>query len=58
MDVEEMRDHIAELMGWSREDVDKFSLPQLKEFVRGKDKALDLALAETMETKSHFFVRE
>jgi hypothetical protein len=55
MDVEEARDRIAELMGWTREGTDKFSLPQLKEFVKGKDPKLDQQLSEIIESKSHFF---
>ncbi|MGW8178178.1 MAG: hypothetical protein ACWGQW_05330 [bacterium] len=55
MNVEEARDRIAELMGWTRDGTDKFSLPQLKEFVKGKDPKLDEWLAATMESKSHFF---
>lgn len=55
MSVEEVRDRIAELMGWTRKDVDKFSLPQLKEFVRGKDSKLDQQLVEIIDSKSHFF---
>ena len=55
MDVEEARDRIAELMGWTRKDADKFSLPQLREFVKGKDQKLDQRLAEIVDSKSHFF---
>jgi len=58
MTLEDIRDRIAELMKWSRKDVDKFSLPQLREFVKGKDEKLDHVLSDVIETKQHFFIRE
>jgi hypothetical protein len=51
--VEDLRDQISRLLGWSREDVDKFSLLQLREWVRGKDTQLDERINDTLKTGSH-----
>jgi len=56
MSIEEIRDRIAELMKWKREDVDKFSLPTLKSFVRGKDAHLDEVLQDAIDSGRHLFV--
>ena len=53
MTVDEIKERIAELMKWERKDVDSFSLPALREFVRGKDPVLDDAMLEMVESGSH-----
>jgi hypothetical protein len=58
MTLEEIRDRIAKLLNWDREGVDRFSLPTLQSFVRGKDRDLDRELAETINSGRHLFVKE
>jgi len=53
--LEQIKERIAKVMGWSRKEVDSFSLPTMREFVRGKDEELDKALLDVIETKSHLF---
>ena len=58
MTVEEARDRIAKVMGWDRKGVDSFSLPTLRDFVRGKDEELDRALQDIIDQGQHLVVRE
>lgn len=53
MTVDEIKERVAELMKWKRKDVDSFSLPALREFVRGKDPELDAAMLEMVESGGH-----
>lgn len=57
MTVEEARDKVAELMKWKREDVDKFSLPFLRDLVRDKDEWLHRELARIVDAGEHLFTR-
>ena len=57
MILESLRDRAAEVMGWSRSDVDKFSLPALRAFIKGKDPELDLVIDEVISTGSHLFTK-
>jgi len=58
MTLEDIRDRIADVMKWKREDVDKFSLPTLRAFVRGKDKNLDRILTDVIDSGQHLFIKE
>jgi len=57
IDVEDLRDRIAKVMSWDRKGVDSFSLPQLREFVRGKDPKLDNDIELCIRTGSHLFTK-
>jgi hypothetical protein len=56
--VEEIKERIAEVMGWSRKDVDSFSLPTMREFVKGKDVDLDHELEDAIRSGRHLFVED
>ena len=56
MTLENIRDQIAEVMGWSRKDVDTFSLPTLRNLVRGKATELDRILKDVIEGELHWFL--
>lgn len=57
MTVEEARDKVADLMKWKREDVDKFSLPFLRDLVRGKDERLHREIARIIDAGEHIFTK-
>jgi len=56
--VEEIKERIAKVMGWSRKDVDSFSLPAMREFVKGKDEDLDHELEDAIRSGAHLFVEQ
>jgi len=55
--LNDIKNRIAKAMGWERKDVDSFSLPALRDFVRGKDPDLDRALKTVIDNGLHLYVK-
>lgn len=50
-----LRERIAQALGWTLEDCQGFSLPQLRELVRSKDMQLDSELNDIISNQKHWF---
>jgi hypothetical protein len=56
--IDDLRDRIARVLGWSAKDVDSFSLPTLRELIRPKHPQLVAEIDETLRTGAHLFTKE
>jgi len=57
MTIGEARIQIEQLLGWQEGDSDCFSLPTLRELVRGKDPKFDADLASFLDSGKHLFAQ-
>lgn len=58
MDLEQAKERIAEVLKWDRKDVDRFSLPTLREMIREKDPELHQDISDLIERGQHLFSGE
>jgi len=55
---DELHELIAEVLGWKKEETNRFSLPALRSFIRGKNPRLEKRVDEIIQSAEHCLLWE